>query len=278
MADRSALVLGGGGITGAAWEIGMLAGLVDAGVDLRSADMVIGTSAGANVGAQILSGVPIEELYARQLKEPGGEIPARLGIFTLLRFGAMLVWPGDERKNRARLGRAALRARAMTEATRRAIIASRLPVNTWSDRQLLITTVDAESGEFLTFNRDSGVELIDAVAASSAAPLVYPPTTINGRRYIDGGTRSATNADLAVGCNRVVVLAPLNIALRPSQRAVNQVASLGSGIRSIVVPADAAARNEMGRQALDPAFRAAAARARRAQASRVASAVANVWS
>ena len=119
MADRSALVLGGGGITGAAWEIGMLAGLVEAGVDLRSADMVIGTSAGANVGAQILSGVPIEELYARQLKEPAGEIPVRLGIFTLLRFGAMLVWPGDERKNRARLGRAALRARTMTEATRR---------------------------------------------------------------------------------------------------------------------------------------------------------------
>jgi NTE family protein len=278
MADRSALVLGGGGITGAAWEIGMLAGLVDAGVDLRSADMVIGTSAGANVGAQTLSGVAIEELYARQLKTPAGEIPVRIGMFSLLRFGAMLVWPGDERKNRARLGRAALRARTMTEATRRAIIASRLPVNIWPDRQLLITTVDAESGEFLTFNRDSGVELVDAVAASSAAPLVYPPTTINGRRYIDGGTRSVTNADLAVGCNRVVVLAPLNIALRPSHRAVKQVASLGPDIRSIVVPADAWARKEMGRQALDPAFRAASARAGRAQAARVASAVAEVWS
>jgi NTE family protein len=278
MADRSALVLGGGGITGAAWEIGMLAGLVDAGVDLRSADMVIGTSAGANVGAQTLSGVAIEELYARQLKTPAGEIPVRIGMFSLLRFGAMLVWPGDERKNRARLGRAALRARTMTEATRRAIIASRLPVNTWPNRQLLITTVDAESGEFLTFNCDSGVELVDAVAASSAAPLVYPPTTINGRRYIDGGTRSVTNADLAVGCNRVVVLAPLNIALRPSHRAVKQVASLGPDIRSIVVPADAWARKEMGRQALDPAFRAASARAGRAQAARVASAVAEVWS
>src|SRR5260370_12082181 len=113
----------------------------------------------------------------------------------------MLVGRGDERKTRARLGRAALRAQTMTEATRRAIVASRLPVNTWPDRQLLITAVDAESGEFLTFNRDSGVELIDAVAASSAAPLVYPPTTINGRRYIDGGTRSATNAHLAVACH-----------------------------------------------------------------------------
>jgi NTE family protein len=278
MADRSALVLGGGGITGAAWEIGMLAGLVEAGIDLRSADMVIGTSAGANVGAQVLSGVPIEELFARQLKEPTGEVPVRLGLGILLRFAAMLLLPGDERKNRARLGRAAIRAHTMPEATRRAIIASRLPVHVWSDRQFLISTVDAESGEFLTFNRDSGVELVDAVAASCAAPFAYPPTTINGRRYMDGGTRSGTNADLAVGCNRVVVLAPLNIALKKSHKAVNQVASLGPDIRSIVVTADDAARKAMGRQALDPAFRAPAASAGRAQAARVASAVAEVWS
>jgi NTE family protein len=278
MADRSALVLGGGGITGAAWEIGMLAGLVEAGIDLRSADLVIGTSAGANVGAQILSGTPIEELFARQLKEPKGEIPVRLGLGTLLRFAGMLVWPGDERKNRARLGRAAMRTHTMPEATRRAIIASRLPVHVWSDRQLLITAVDAESGEFLTFSRDSGVELVDAVAASCAAPFAYPPTTINGRRYMDGGTRSGTNADLAVGCNRVVVLAPLNIALKKSHKAVHQVASLGPDIQSIVVTADEAARKAMGRQALDPAFRAPAASAGRAQAARVASAVAEVWS
>jgi NTE family protein len=278
MADRSALVLGGGGITGAAWEIGMLAGLVEAGVDLRLADMVIGTSAGANVGAQVLSGIPIEELFARQLEEPKGEIPVRLGLVTLLRFAGMLVWPGDERKNRARLGRAALRAHTISETTRRRIIASRLPVHAWPDRQFLIIAVDAETGEFLTFNRDSGAELVDAVAASCAAPLAYPPTTINGRRYIDGGTRSGTNADLAVGCNRVVVLAPLNIALKKSHRAVNQVASMGPDIRSIVVTADEPARKAMGRQALDPAFRAPAAIAGRAQAARVANAVAEVWS
>src|SRR4029077_6945233 len=100
MADRSALVLGGGGITGAAWEIGMLAGLVDAGVDLRSADVVIGTSAGAVVGAQILSGLPIDELFARQLKEPTGEIPVHLGIGFMFRFVGMIMLPGDEGKNR----------------------------------------------------------------------------------------------------------------------------------------------------------------------------------
>ncbi len=256
----------------------MLAGLVNAGVDLRSADLVIGTSAGATVGAQILSGVPIDELFARQVKEPTGEIPVRLGIGFMFRFAGTLVWPGDERRNRARLGRAALSARTMPEATRLQVIASRLPVHSWPDRQFSVATVDAESGAFLTFNRDSGVDLVDAVAASSALPLAYPPATINGRRYIDGGTRSGTNADLATGCNRVVVLAPLDIALRPSLKAANQVASLGPDVRSIVVTADEPARKAMGRQMLDPAFRATSANAGRAQAARVAIAVAAVWS
>src|SRR5260370_39687982 len=114
MADRSALVLGGGGITGAAWEIGMLAGLVEAGVDLRSADMVIGTSAGANVGAQILSGVPIEGLYATQLKEPAGEVTVRPGIVKVGRFRAVVAGPRGERKNHPAPRKGALRRRTRT--------------------------------------------------------------------------------------------------------------------------------------------------------------------
>lgn len=278
MANQTGLVLGGGGITGAAWEIGLLAGLVEAGVDLTRADLVVGTSAGAVVGAQILSGLPIEELYARQLSEPVGEIPARLGLANIGRFLALMLWPGDESKVRARIGKAAVRAQTMSESTRRSIIASRLPVNAWPERDLRITAVDAASGEFVVFKRDSGVELADAVAASCAVPLVYPPITIKGRRYIDGGARSGINADLATGCNPVVVLAPFSLAFRRSHRAENQLASLGQGIRSIVVTADQQARKAMGRQALDPAYRAASARAGKAQAPSVASAVATIWS
>ena len=59
--QRTALVLGGGGITGIAWEIGVLAGLAEAGVDLTGADLVVGTSAGSVVGAQITSGAPLED-------------------------------------------------------------------------------------------------------------------------------------------------------------------------------------------------------------------------
>src|ERR1051326_4950678 len=174
----SALVLGGGGITGAAWEIGILAGLQEAGVDLTTAGVVIGTSAGSIVGAQILSGTPMEELYARQLRPPAGEVASRMGVATLLRFLAPMLLPGDEQKARSRIGQAALRAHTMAEADRKDIIASRLPAGGWPQRDLRITSVVAESGEFVVFQRGSGVDLVDAVAASCAVPLVYPPVTI----------------------------------------------------------------------------------------------------
>ena len=276
MARRAGLVLGGGGITGAAWEIGMIAGLKEAGVDLTTADLVIGTSAGAVVGAQILSGVPIEELYERQLRPPTGEIAIRFGLGNLGRFAVLMLLAGGGSGVRGRVGRAALRARTMTEAARKAIIAGRLPVHDWPERDLQITAVDAETGELMVFKRDSGVELVDAVAASSAVPMVYPAITINGRHYIDGGVRSIANADLATGSDPVVVLAPLRVARR-RQRVEAQLQSLGPGVRSIVVSADETARNAMGRQALDPAFRAASARAGKAQAPMAAGAVGEVW-
>jgi NTE family protein len=275
---RQALVLGGGGVTGIAWMTGLLAGLAEAGTDLATADLVVGTSAGSVVGAQILSDITLEELYAAQLKEPTAEVAVTMGISALLGFVVNSLWPGDERVGRARLGRAAMKARTVPEAERRAIIEQRLPNRSWPDRRLIITAVDAETGEARNFDRDSGVSLADAVAASCAVPLVWPPITINGRRYIDGGVRSPANADLAVGCECVVVLAPLAMALRRSGRIGSQLASLGPHVRSIVVSPDANARNAIGRNVLDPAHRVASARAGHAQAPGVAAAVAAVWS
>lgn len=277
MAGR-ALVLGGGGITGIAWELGMLAGLHEAGIDLTDADRVIGTSAGSVVGAQLTSGLTLEALYAGQLEPPEGELGAELSRFTLLRFVLASIWPGDEQQARARLGRMALRARTVPEADRRQVIAERLVLPAWpDDDRLCITAVVAETGEFVAFDRTSGAPLIDAVAASCAVPLVWPPMTVSGRRYIDGGVRSITNADLATGCDRVVVIAPIRQSLRKSGRISTQLASLGPGVRSVVLSPDDQARRVMGRNVLDPAFRAASARAGRAQARSVAAQVAAVW-
>lgn len=272
-----ALVLGGGGVTGIAWETGLLAGLAEAGIDLTSADLVVGTSAGSIVGAQILSGVSLKDLYNTQLAEPTGEIAAKMGTTTLLRFAAAMLWPGGEQQGRARLGHAALRARTVPESERLAVIKQRLPSDSWPERRLLVTAVDAETGETRVFDRDSGVPLLEAVAASCAVPLVWPPISIGGHRYIDGGVRSITNADLVVGCDRVVVVAPATFALRRSSRIENQLASLGTGIRSVVISPDSEARQAIGRNVLDPARRVASARAGHAQSAAVAASVAAAW-
>jgi NTE family protein len=273
-----ALVLGGGGVTGIAWELGLLAGLAEKGLDLTSPDLVVGTSAGSIVGAQILSGTSIEELYAEQLEDPTGEIGARMGIGALARFVIASLWPGDARRGRAYLGHAALAARTVPESDRRRVIEGRLRSHSWPERRLLITAVDAETGEAQVFDRDSGVTLTEAVSASCAVPIVWPPITINGRRYMDGGARTIANADLAVGCDRVVVVAPVTFALRRSSRIGNQLSGLGPSVRSVVVSPDADARSAIGRNVLDPAQRAASARAGRRQAASVASAVRDVWS
>jgi NTE family protein len=271
-------VLGGGGVTGIAWELGLIAGLSAAGVDLTLADIVVGTSAGSVVSAQILSGAGIEDLYEGQLADATGEIAARMGLVATAQFLMNALWPGDERRGRARLGRAALRARTVPESERRAVIERRLATHVWPQRRLIITAVDAETGEARNFDRDSGVTLVDAVAASCAVPLVWPPITIGGRRYIDGGVRSVANADLAAGADRVVVLAPITIALRRSGGIANQLASLGASVRSIVVSPDSDARRAIGPNSLDPAHRAGSARAGKAQAVTVAAAVGAVWS
>src|SRR4051812_29589304 len=213
-----ALVLGGGGVTGIAWELGVVAGLAESGVVLADADLVVGTSAGAVVGAQLLSGRPGEELYPPQLRPPGGEIAAAMGLGALLRWVFASVSSRDELRARARLGRMALRAKtAATVDQRLDVIAQRLPSHDWPrEARLLVTAVDAQDGAFRVFDADSGVPLVEAVAASCAVPLVWPPVPIAGRPYVDGGVRSAANADLAEAADRVVVLAPITRAARRS--------------------------------------------------------------
>src|SRR6478672_1754321 len=200
-----ALVLGGGGVTGVAWEIGMLLGLAQAGLDLSTADLFVGTSAGSVVAAQITSGAPLDQLYEAQLADASGEIAAHMSRAALARFVLAMAWPGNPQRARARLGHAALRAKTVSEAERRAVIERRLPSHDWPQRRLLIPAVDAETGAVVVFTKDSGVSLVDAVAASCAVPLVWPPMTIGSHRYIDGGVRSVANIDLAAGCERVVV-------------------------------------------------------------------------
>lgn len=292
MSER-ALVLGGGGAAGNAWEIGVIAGLSDAGVDVTAADLTIGTSAGATVAAQVTSAT-LTELFAAVLADAPAQPPtgragaedgrpaARPTSDHLERTNRIIAAAHDAADMRRRMGAAALELDEASDgsgsARWRAVTAARLPSQRWPDRTVLITAVDARTGEPVVFDRDS-VELVDAIAASTSSGAPY---RIGDNRYIDGGYRRNENADLASGSARVLVLSTFGGRSRHpwewGMQLAAQVAELregGSRVETLVP--DASAEHLFGANALDPSLRAPAARAGYAQGMVVAPRVAELW-
>lgn len=301
MIHNVALVLGGGGAAGNAWEIGIIAGLAEAGLDLtKTADLVVGTSAGATAAAQVRSGMPPAGLLASVLSppaQPAGqnrERPSALPMATVFErmraIGAAATSAADLRRAMGAFGLESDSLLAPGAAQRRAIVAARLPGREWPERPMIVVAVDAHTGELAAFDRDSGVDLVDAVTASTALPGLVPTVSINGRRYIDGGVRSPDNADLASGYANVVVLSPLGGRSqeppqagqfeglrRPPEWGVDlasQVEALRKqGSRVEVITPDADSRAAMGTNQMDPATRIPAARAGFAQGKQEAARV-----
>ncbi|MER7513766.1 patatin-like phospholipase family protein [Streptomyces lavendulae] len=279
MGGDTALVLGGGGLTGIGWETGILYGLARAGVDLFRADLVVGTSAGSVVGAQLASGLLTpQELYERQLGDASGEAAARIGTGVIARYALAMARSRDAAGYRRRVGAMALAADTADEAERRAVLEARLVSHEWPERRLVVTAVDALSGELAAFERDGDAGLVDAVSASCAVPGVWPPVTIAGRRFVDGGVRSATNADLAAGYRRVVIIAPVAMGSGKVPAPSAQAARLRTGgARVLLITPSPGARKVFGRNVLDPARRDPAARAGLAQAAAHVEAAREVW-
>ena len=275
--DRRALILGGGGVTGIAWETGLIAGLAGLGIDLAAADVIIGTSAGSLVGTDIASGQELEALYQAQLAPPAPEPAARMGWGVIGRLLWVMSTSRDPVRARARIGHWALAARTMPEAWRK-VFQARLPVSDWPAKVLKVTAVDARTGEFVVFDSAGDVDLVDAVGASCAVPGVWPPVTIGDRRFVDGGVRSVANADLAAGYERVVIVAPVAQGIGHMTSPGRQAAGLAAaGARVVLVRPDRAAVHAIGHNVLDVSRRAAAATAGRAQATVEAAAVRAVW-
>jgi NTE family protein len=278
-----ALVLGGGGIAGIAWETGVLAGLAEQGVDVTGADVVIGTSAGSAVAAQLTSGTPVEELLARQV-DPAAQYPELTPTmdvqWMLEEYGKIFTTAADAADMRRRLGAVALAAETVSEAARRDVVAGRLPVPDWPDRDLRIVAVDTADGEPVVFDRTSGVELVDAVAASCSVPGVWPSVTIGDRRYMDGGMRSGENADFATGFDRVLVLVVQEFEV-PKEWGVHLDAQIGrltaAGSVVEVIRADEASLLAFTDNLLDPATRTPSGLAGLAQGRAEAARVAKFW-
>jgi NTE family protein len=265
-----ALVLSGGGSVGIAWEIGVAAGLARAGVDVRDADFITGTSAGSAVGAQLALQRDLDELVSRQRRiggtsaqgssgngpgGPGGEQMAKL--FAVMAQAMAAEGPAEAR--RAAIGRFALDADALPEEQ---FVASFRYLNgePWPTR-FTCTAVDARSGEFAVWDAQADVELDRAVASSCAVPGLFAPITINGRRYIDGGMRSGTNADLARGHERVLIISLLgavvatngqNTRFTRAGQLDGEIAALTeSGSAVEVIHADEAGARAMGINLMD---------------------------
>ncbi len=279
-----ALVLGGGGVAGIAWTTGLLFGLSEHGIDLRTADLVVGTSAGSAVAAQLGSTLSLKELFDRQVDpaQQTRELTPNPDLFELFERTLLTANSLPDRADHIRhIGRWALEAPTVTEAERRSVIAERLPSHAWPDGMLLIVAVDTETGQTKIFDRLSGTSLVDAVSASCAVPGIWPPVTINGRRYMDGGARSSDNADLALGYARTVIISPMGTA-RPEvtgETLEQQVETLeGAGGKTYLVEPDKTSKNAIGLNPLAPETRAPAANAGRSQSHAIAKDIARFWS
>ncbi len=275
MTGKRALVLGGGGVAGIAWETGLLAGLASAGADVTDADLLVGTSAGSAVAAQLGSGLSLTELFARQADPElqSEELAPPMSIDALMdTMMGLVAGVTHEGELRRKVGGMALAAETVPEPVRREVVAARLPAHAWPDRELAIVVVDANTGEPRVLTRESGVDLVDAVAASCAVPGIWPPVTIGGSRYIDGGVRSVANADLAATHERVLILAPM---IDPTID--EQVGRLRATTEVELVTLDEESTAAFGIDPLDQAVRTPTANAGRAQGVRIAPAVAEFW-
>jgi NTE family protein len=291
-AGERALVLGGGGSAGNAWLIGVIAGLFDAGLDVTEADLIIGTSAGSTAAAQITSATMTELLADILAAAPqqrtgpvgsqGGRVPGPAADH-MERTSAIIAAAEDAADMRRRMGAAALEMHAASDGSVqerwRATVAARLPSQHWPERTVLVTAVDAHSGEPVVFDRHSGVDLVDAVAASCASGS---PHGIGDNRYIDGGYRRNENADLAAGYERVLVLSPFGGRTRTPLEwgmqlaaQVDELRARGSRVETIFP--DSNSDHMFGANAMDLSLRPPAARAGYNQGRALAEQLTEFW-
>jgi NTE family protein len=293
-AGERALVLGGGGSAGNAWLIGVIAGLFEAGLDATRADLIIGTSAGSTAAAQCTSADPTELLASllaaapQQRTRPAGSGGGRAGTGSVAdhmeRTSRIIAAATDAADLRRSLGTAALEMYAVSDgaaqARWRATVAARLPSQHWPEQTVLITAVDADTGDPVVFDRHSGVDLVDAVAASCASGVAY---SIGDHRYIDGGYRSnADNADLAAGNARVLVLSPFGGRSRTPvdwgmhlATQVDELRARGSRVETIFP--DGNSLTAFGDNVMDPSTRLPAARAGYEQGRALAEPLTDFW-
>jgi NTE family protein len=276
--ESRAVVLGGGGVTGMAWEIGIITALLQEGIDLADANVIIGTSAGSFVGAALSSGYDMRKLYDFQFVPNTSEVnvsvsPEIMKLWT----EAFLCGKDDKNKIGKMFGDIAKKYPSkISKGKRQSVVKSRLVTTLWPSK-LKVTAIDAETGKLHVFDKDSGTTLINAVNASGAVPGLWPSITFNGRDWIDGGMVSSTNAHLADGYGKVVILSPMpqKYGLIPSVK--EDVAQMQKRADiSLIVP-DSDSILAIGKNPYDPTHAALSAKAGFIQGIKESSLIRKIW-
>jgi len=249
-----ALVLGGGGAVGVGWQVGILTGLRESGVDFTAADEILGTSAGSLVGALLSSGHDITRALAG-LAALGRTIDAdamAAGNDAFLEAMGQASLGADPEKLVREIGRTALTATTIAQHVYLGLFGEVLDGIPWPTG-FRCTAIDVETGRLVVWDQDSGVALRDAVASSCAVPALFPPVEIKGRLYMDGGIISHLNATSIAPADVVVVLSchPLG-----SSQAADQAADQAAPVTSDTAPDAEIATLQTTAQviAIDPDF------------------------
>ncbi len=279
---KKALVLGGGGSMGIGWETGYLTGLADGGIDTRFADLVVGTSAGSQVGAVIASRISWDDIWEKLINlkyQSQKDSPSRNLGSLFEKYDEIATSSRTPNEWIERIGKLAIESNTMTESEQLSRIKNTIGDCKWSEA-LHIVAVDLSTSQRVAWGFDSGIELIKAASASSSLPGVWPPTTIRSRKYIDGGAYSMENADIAEGASKVLILS-VGLPVQTPFKLEDQIQNLQkSGSEVVLVKPDKKIYEELqqlGGNPVNPRIRPVIAACGREQGYKDSERIAKFW-
>jgi NTE family protein len=283
---RRSLVLGGGGVVFVAWLAAYLGELARRGVALQDADRILGTSAGSILATIVAAG------HLQRLQRLIGPLSRRPAIISRLAPAADLN-PSQQRAldlfecardstpaTIREIGAAALAAATPPRSLLPASVLMLAQTGRWPDDRLVVSAVDAYTGERLALTRAGGTPLLRAVAASASVPGLFAPQPVLDRRCMDGGVSgTGLHSDLVAGCERVLVIPVAGTLLEPRltmqpdsvDREISALRASGSTaeVRHARLPADT--------DLMDPAAVPDALLLGRRQAGEDAAALSDFW-